>query len=598
MPSVWNKKDWALSGSEEYAEYMLQARDDFMKHRNVTLNKVKEVYTRAANSISSDMTEIAKGSLDHRYLADLQKALNNRAVEINDRLLDVIYDGVRLSAKDGTSGNENIAKMLFSYDKAGVKAMFADINEQAVLAILTRTGKDGLKLSDRVWRAAESARNNVQVIIEDAVARGRNSRETAKMIQKYLQPGKWTAMKKETQKILGVSSDVSYEGMRLARTEMTNAFHEGTILSSQSMPSYLGIIWLLSERHPVPDVCDDYAGHNGDGFWEKGNEPMIPHPQCLCVALPRHEDPEAFAQRLKSWAHNPNSDMQLERWYNETGSKYVERPAGEDIKTAEKYGWISKVKQSLKGAPLNDRIKLAEHMRDVDNFEYDVALERMKDRGAVHFYIEDGKWHSELLGLQEDDNRALRYKIKTAFHETVHARGTEVQLTPEELIMWANNSKLAFKYEDTAAEVVAHYLVREAGIEGEIAPSYSKYLIEVLPSLKKNPEFAECKTIADFGERLAKYRFSEPRKIGWEEIDKIVRENQIDVLEYAEQYKDYVFQNMDSIVETIAENTGDKRPVMKNAIKDSIRRGWIMQDTDEIGFADSLAIAMNRLGVK
>jgi hypothetical protein len=326
MADAWNKEDWLLSGDQSYADYMLNARNRFLEHNAATVKQIRSVYTKAANDIAKDIRDVTPGTLKHNHLSTLQKALEDRAKMINVKTLNALYDGIRLSVKDGTEGVQKITQDLLRYDKAGVQWMFADINERAVLAITSRTGKDGLKLSDRVWRIGENVRKNMTTVVEDAVARGLDSRTLAKRVQQYMQPGKFTAMKQETRRMLGVSSDVSYEAMRLARTEMSNAYHEGTILANQAAPSYLGIVWMLSGRHAIPDVCNDYASHNGDGFWPAGSEPPLPHPQCLCIALPRHEKPSEFAERLRSWAQNPSSDMKLEKWYNETGRKYISRP--------------------------------------------------------------------------------------------------------------------------------------------------------------------------------------------------------------------------------------------------------------------------------
>ncbi|AEE95298.1 hypothetical protein [Mahella australiensis] len=600
MPTVWNKKDWELSGSEQYAEYLLDARKRFLEHNAATVEQIQQVYKRAAEDIASDIKNVAPGTLRYNHLSSLQKALEERARTINEKTLDAIYNGIRLTTEDGTLGAQMIMQDLFKYDRAGVKSLFADINERAVLAVLSRTGKDGLKLSDRIWRTGEHVNNNLKVMVEDAVARGLDSRELAKQVQQYMQPGKWTAMKKETRRRLGVSSNVSYEAMRLARTEMSHAYHEATILANQSSPSYMGIIWMLSGSHPLPDVCDDYASHNGDGFWPKGSEPPLPHPQCLCVALPKHERPDAFVERLRNWAQNPASDNGLEQWYNNIASKYISRPPSSDaIASALRENvWVSTIKRNIKDAPLDDRKALAEYLRDMGGFKYAVKIDHIKDRGLTSFTIQDGTWYTQDLILQSDDPRPYRYQIKTVFHETIHARMDSVQLTVQEQMIFDNNKILAYKLEDTIAEVIAHYMVKEAGNTEEITPAYSGYLIQILPSLKKMPEFKDCETIADFGEQLAKYRFGASRKAGWEEINKAISTYPIDVTQYAKQYEQYVKDNMDSIVEAIMDNQGLEDSDLRAAVRTSIENGWENYDINELGFQDSLIIAMNRLGVK
>ncbi|MGV8164636.1 MAG: hypothetical protein ACLKAK_07250 [Alkaliphilus sp.] len=167
-------------------------------------------------------------------------------------------------------------------------------------------------------------------VIEDAVVRGQDSRTTAKQVQKYMQPNVWTAHKAETRRKLGVHKDVSYEAMRLARTEMNNAFHEGAIAANQHSPGYLGIYWKLSAAHVIPDICTDMAtdmSHGAPGFYPKGLEPTLPHPQCMCSSISRWEDPQQFAERLREWIHEPHLQPDIEAWYNEDAKHFIGRPA-------------------------------------------------------------------------------------------------------------------------------------------------------------------------------------------------------------------------------------------------------------------------------
>jgi len=117
-----------------------------------------------------------------------------------------------------------------------------------------------------------------------------------------------------------IPEDMCYEALRLARTEMTAAFGEGTVSAARVSPSYIGMKWVLSHSHPVVDICDTLSAHDeglGRGVYSPGNEPPFPaHPNCLCALVPVHEDPEKFVQRLKKWINDPSSDQKLEKWYN------------------------------------------------------------------------------------------------------------------------------------------------------------------------------------------------------------------------------------------------------------------------------------------
>jgi len=96
-----------------------------------------------------------------------------------------------------------------------------------------------------------------------------------------------------------VPGNISYEALRLARTEMTAAFGEGTIAAARVSPSYIGMKWVLSHSHPMVDMCDTLAEHDeglGRGVYSPGNEPPMPaHPNCY--------DEETEVYTNKGWMH-------------------------------------------------------------------------------------------------------------------------------------------------------------------------------------------------------------------------------------------------------------------------------------------------------
>jgi hypothetical protein len=326
---IQGKNDWiGAARNEEYGRYLWEARQRFQKYEAAMVREVKALYRRVAAQLRSEIEDITPGTLQRAHLAALADALERTARTLNQETLDAVTKGIRLAVDEAVSGPEQVTAEILAgiFDRTEVKWLFADINERAVQSLLARSRHDGLKLSDRVWRTSQHARQALQKIVEDGVTRGLDSRKLARQVQQYLQPDVWTAMKAEIRRNLGVPKSVSYEAMRLARTEMNNAFHEGTINAYQAVPSARGIYWRLStSAHVLPDVCDDYANHNGNGFWPKGEEPARPHPQCKCYILPALEDTDEFKDRLKQWMADPSSQPDLEQWYNET-RKFLHRP--------------------------------------------------------------------------------------------------------------------------------------------------------------------------------------------------------------------------------------------------------------------------------
>ena len=275
-----------LSGSSEYAQYLLRARRQFEQGHAATIKQVREVYRNAAAGIRDDIQSLTPGTLRHAHLTALQAKLDSRASQISKEVLAATHHGIWMASGAGSQGVTQVTQYMLgdAFPAPAVARLFAGINERATLAMLARTRRDGLKISDRVWRTSEAARNSVRMIVEDAVVRGQDARKTARLVQQYLQPGVWKALKLETRRRLGVGTDVSYQAMRLARTEMNNAFHEGMVAANQHSPGYRGIYWRLSGGFRVPDVCDDMAAdmsYGEPGFYPKGFEPVRPHPNCV-----------------------------------------------------------------------------------------------------------------------------------------------------------------------------------------------------------------------------------------------------------------------------------------------------------------------------
>jgi hypothetical protein len=180
-----------------------------------------------------------------------------------------------------------------------IREMFARVNRQAVEACWART-RDGLYLSDRIWRAGDNLRRAMRDIVQEAVATGQDAVETARLLQKYVRSDARTLARQYPEMMRRmegrVPGNICYEALRLARTETTAAFGEGTVAAARVSPSYKGMKWVLSKAHPLRDICDDLAAVD---VYPPGDEPPYPaHPNCLCHLIPVHEEPEDFVKRL------------------------------------------------------------------------------------------------------------------------------------------------------------------------------------------------------------------------------------------------------------------------------------------------------------
>lgn len=129
------------------------------------------------------------------------------------------------------------------------------------------------ELSARVYKNAELSSGRIDRMIKAGIVQGLSARELAKSIEKYISPN--------------TPGGVAYAAMRLARTELNNAFHDEQKAVAEGKP-WVKPKWNLSATHTehIHDECDELAkGHSPGcpaGVYEVDEYPDKPHPQCLC----------------------------------------------------------------------------------------------------------------------------------------------------------------------------------------------------------------------------------------------------------------------------------------------------------------------------
>ncbi len=318
-----------------YRKWALEARKKYIELRLRQDPEIRGLYIRAADRVSKELRKrvlkTPSSYLRKRQLEELEAALRTEADRLTGNLTKAFEQYIEQAVEAGGGYSQVIVLDLFKkagMDITGLRTMFATVNRQAVEACWART-KKGLFLSDRIWQQGENFRNTMRDIIQEAVATGQDAVKTARMLQQYVRQGKSTLaanypnmMERMKGRIPG---DISYEALRLARTEMTAAFGEGTIAAARMSPSSKGIRWIISKSHSITDVCDEHAAHDeglGKGVFPVDEVPPMPaHPHCLCTLVPVHEQPEDFVARLKRWEKDPKSEPGIERWYQNTYKK-------------------------------------------------------------------------------------------------------------------------------------------------------------------------------------------------------------------------------------------------------------------------------------
>jgi hypothetical protein len=157
-----------------------------------------------------------------------------------------------------------------------------------IASMIMRITKTEQPLSKRVYKSSAYASGQVDRIVNSHIARGASAKELAKAVRKTIKPD--------------VAGGVSYAALRLARTEINNAFHAMSIEAAQEFPWVEDIEWHLSKSHGEQGcLCEFYAAER---YFPKDDVPPKPHPQCMCFIVPRTTSWGNFASNLKSGAYD------------------------------------------------------------------------------------------------------------------------------------------------------------------------------------------------------------------------------------------------------------------------------------------------------
>lgn len=216
-------------------------------------------------------------------LAGINQELSTALV---DQLGTVVTSGMDAAAQAALDASQAIDDVLWhaTNDDARVRVLMESFRDQAMNGLRVDAGRQRRKLSATVYRNYRRNAKEIETIIRSGIIQGNGARELARTVFRFISPS--------------TPGGASYASMRLARTELNNAFHQQQIRSGQKW-WVEGIRWNLSGSHPRPDQCNVYADDNG-GIFRQKEVPAKPHPQCLCFLTYDTLTPDQFVDELIS----------------------------------------------------------------------------------------------------------------------------------------------------------------------------------------------------------------------------------------------------------------------------------------------------------
>lgn len=214
---------------------------------------------------------------------------------------DEIRAGQLAAAIFATEDLEKLARIAFaSLDVRAADAFIDSLMETANAGIKNLYTRERKQLSEILYKNGRWSTDHIETLIQEGIVRGASARELAKDVYRFVSP---TA-----------PGGASYVSMRLARTEINNAFHNQQRAGFEG-PWIESVKWNLSGSHPRKDECNRLAESDqynlGPGQFPRGKVPGKPHPQCLCFLTATTVSPRKFADDVKSGKY----DDELRRRY-------------------------------------------------------------------------------------------------------------------------------------------------------------------------------------------------------------------------------------------------------------------------------------------
>lgn len=252
----------------------------------------------AANEAEKMMLSLARkqglgANIRRHQLGAILKQLRKQQADLWGSVTKATEMGMRRAGEAASEAEIAINRVLF--DAAG--AVMADFDEamriqasESVANVVSR-GANGIPLSEQVYKSRAWSNNLLNRTIDRGLLMGMSAKELAASVAHLINPL--------------TPGGVSYASMRLARTEINNAFHRTQIDLRKGDPWVNGMRWHLSGSHPRPDACNDYADRQhfvggNPGVYRPNDVPGKPHPQCLCWLETVTVEPDDFINAMAS----------------------------------------------------------------------------------------------------------------------------------------------------------------------------------------------------------------------------------------------------------------------------------------------------------
>lgn len=278
--------DWQIANAQE-----LQVTD---REVLALLRAAKRRVDAILNDLPAGAQGIRRAQLEHtrakllaeqatlfERLGDVVSARRARAASRSARLSAAADNALLALVGKGAQGQ-------FLYESA------LQVSQRQIEAAMARMRLSALPLSKRIYNTSVWMNGRLGKLINETLATGLNAKEFAKRARDWFNPN--------------TPGGVRYAAMRLARTEINNAFHAMSAEKYANTPWINEVQWNLSKSHPKPDICNVVAA---DSPFPADRVPARPHPQCMCYITPKPIEEDEFIDNFLNGDYDDFLDKEL-----------------------------------------------------------------------------------------------------------------------------------------------------------------------------------------------------------------------------------------------------------------------------------------------
>lgn len=533
-------------------------------------------------------------------------AMRSRINRLECLQAEIIANATILAQDEDKTATEHLTDALESSYNNTMYEFYKD-KDTAVLDLMTRhkvaISKDSVKeilqipwsganYSTRIWKRQFNIANKVKEMVTRNILEGKSinniTREVAKEFGAEYTNALKTLIHTETAFVKSQADKEVYKKLDVEEYEFMATLDRRT---SEICRKLDGKHFKVDEAVP------------GENY-----PPM--HPRCRSTTIRYKPEKYDTHTRIARDKDGKNIKVPLGMKYDEWYEKYIKNgEKGYNISKKQNEE-IRSAKEIVKGLPDISEIKTDEDIKKfaekvienmgIDASKIDIDIEEIDGASGYCGVSDDATeniLHYSEYRLAKNDNRPMKYRIKTAFHEAVHLSANG--LTWDGLV----NDEVSDSWimmEETFTESAANYLCSKYGIESKLVPSYPDLLGKILPKLKQVEKYSKCKTIDDFGEIALRDRMN---GVGpnWKKLSEEISKKDIPK-DYYTQYYDYIEDNKEELVNRFFESS--KLPASyRKKVENDLE--WAMKsDFDKLPFGHRhiffsvITCAMKEMGVK